>query len=366
MNRTIGLISANYSIPAFGDLTHKRSPASIPFGGRYRLIDFALSNMVNAHIKTVGLVTPYYYRSLIDHIGAGKPWGLDRKDGGLFILPGTVFGFKDENARFLFRDLIHNRSYLERGDGDYVLVSSSSLVCNIDYQPMIAQHELSGHPVTLLYKKTAPGEKFRGLYLTLSDNGQVTDLAPADEGEYLFLESFIIDRTFLLKLMRDYSALGHLDFMAVLEEILPSIRVDSYRFDSYVGLMQNAADYMRVSLDLLQSDVRRELFSRDRQISTKVQDTPPAFYVPGSEVHNAVMTAGSIVEGRVESSVIFRSCRIEKDAEVKNCVLFSGCVVKPGAQLEYVICDKRVTISSEACIKGTPEHPVVLARSETV
>ena len=108
MNRTIGLISTNYSVPGFGSVTGERPAASIPFGGRYRLLDFALSNMVNSRIQTVGLVTPYFYRSIMDHVGAGKPWDLSRKEGGLYILPGTVFGFHEENARFLCRDLLHN------------------------------------------------------------------------------------------------------------------------------------------------------------------------------------------------------------------------------------------------------------------
>ncbi len=150
MNRTIGLISTNYSVPGFGSVTEVRPAASIPFGGRYRLLDFALSNMVNSRVQTVGLVTPYFYRSIMDHVGAGKPWDLSRKEGGLYILPGTVFGFHEENARFLFRDLLHNLEYLRQGDGDYILVSSGTLVANIDYQPMITKHELEGKPVTLL------------------------------------------------------------------------------------------------------------------------------------------------------------------------------------------------------------------------
>ncbi len=198
MNRTIGLISTNYSVPGFGSVTEVRPAASIPFGGRYRLLDFALSNMVNSRVQTVGLVTPYFYRSIIDHVGAGKPWDLSRKEGGLYILPGTVFGFHEENARFLFRDLLHNLEYLRQGDGDYILVSSGTLVANIDYQPMITKHELEGKPVTLLYKKMQPGEKRPGRYLTL-DGDTVAGIRRADEGENLLLDCFIVDKSFLLR-----------------------------------------------------------------------------------------------------------------------------------------------------------------------
>ena len=128
MNRTIGLITANYSLAGFGTVGEERPSASIPFGGRYRLMDFALSNMVNSRIQTVGMITPYRYRSIIDHIGAGKEWDLDRKSGGLYILPGAAYGFRDPNARFLFRDIIRNQTYFRQGDGDYILFSSGTLV----------------------------------------------------------------------------------------------------------------------------------------------------------------------------------------------------------------------------------------------
>ena len=165
MNRTIGLISTNYTVAGFDELCSTRPAAALPFGGRYRLMDFALSNMVNGRIGTVGFMTPYYYRSILDHMGAGKSWGLDKKQGGLFVLPGSVFGFKDDESRFLIRDMGRNIQYLEQGDGDYVLCSDCSFVYNADYQALIAQHELAGRSVTLLYKELPQGERRRGWYL---------------------------------------------------------------------------------------------------------------------------------------------------------------------------------------------------------
>lgn len=365
MNRTIGLISTNYSVPGFGSVTEVRPAASIPFGGRYRLLDFALSNMVNSRIQTVGLVTPYFYRSIMDHVGAGKPWDLSRKEGGLYILPGTVFGFHEENARFLFRDLLHNLEYLRQGDGDYILVSSGTLVANIDYQPMITKHELEGKPVTLLYKKMQPGEKRPGRYLTL-DGDTVAGIRRADEGENLLLDCFIVDKSFLLRMARDYAALDYMDFLDILAHVLPEVAVGCYAFDGYVAFMDGMEDYFRASLDLLDSSVRRELFQSDRPIRTKAHDTPPALYAPGSAVKNSVMTAGSIVEGSVENSVCFRNVRIEKGAVVKNCVLMEKCVVKAGARLENVVCDKIVTVSEDKIVCGTAEHPCVLAKGGVV
>ena len=366
MNRTIGIVSTNYSCPGLGSLVEKRPPASVPFGGRYRLMDFALSNMVNAGIRTVGLITPYYYRSILDHVGSGKAWDLDRKEGGLFILPGTVFGFKEEHTRFLFRDIIHNDTFLERGDGDYILFSSGDLVYNIDYRPMIEQHELEGKDVTLLYKVMPEGEAHKGYYLDINDANKVTALTASGEGSNLFLESFLINRSWLRKLVRDFKPLGHLDLMTVIAQNLSVLDVGAYAFDGYVGFTESYADYMKTSQDLLREDVYTALFHREQSIRTQAHDTPPALYAPGAKVRGSIITAGSIVEGTVEKSVVSRSGRIEAGAVVKNCVLMDNCVVRAGAQLENVICDKNVTILPDTCIRGTAERPVVIRRAETI
>ena len=366
MNRTIGLICANYGIDGYGVLTEERPPVSVPFAGRYRLLDFAMSNLVNSRIQTVGLITPHYYRSIMDHIGAGKEWDLDRKDGGLYILPGTAFGFRDPDSRFLFRDFLHNLSYFRQGDGDYFLVSDGTIVANIDYQPMIADHELSGRGVTFLYRKTEPGEKRRGYYLTLDEKGAVTDITLGSEGENLFLNSFIIGKALLLALARDYRAMVYMDLIAILKNVLGEIRAGAWRFDGHVFFADGVKDYFRSSMDLLDRDLRRELFNRSRQIRTKIHDTPPALYAPGSKVTNSVMTAGSIIEGLVENSVVFRNVRVEKGAEVKNCVLMEGCVVKAGARLENVICDKFVTVSANKEIRGVYGDPCVVPKGGVV
>ena len=314
MIRTIGLISTNYNLPGYGVLTEERPAAAVPFGGRYRLVDFALSNMVNSHIQTVGLITPHYYRSIMDHVGKGKPWGLDKKSGGLFILPGSVYGLREGDGRFLFRDILHNLAYLQQGDGDYVLVSSGSLVANMDFQPVIAQQEVRGSQATLIYRRT-PGEKRRASYLALDAQGGVTDIVHAEGGDNLFLNCFLIERTLLLRMARDFSNLDYMDLTDVLKLALGNLRVDSFCFEGSVAFMDCLQDYYRSSMALLDGDFRRDLFSRDRQILTKIHDTPPALYAPGSKVVNSVMAAGSTVEGTVENSVVFRSCRIEKGAD---------------------------------------------------
>ena len=366
MNRTIGLICGNYEIPAYDSMVRDRPPVSMPYGGRFRLMDFALSNMVNSRIQTVGFITPYRYRSILDHIGAGKEWGMDKKQGGLYFLPGTVSGVRNQNTRFLFRDFLHNLSYFIQGDGDYVLVTTGTMVANIDFQPMIAQHELSGLPVTLMYRKRGEGEKGRVCSLDLTDDGRVRAILPEEKTGNLFLDTFIIDRTLVLKLAENYANLGHMDLMHILRESLDSIPMGSWCFDGYVNFADGKQDYYKASMDLLKAEVRHELFNRDRPITTKIHDAPPAVYAKGSNVRNSVITTGSYIEGTVQHSIVFRDVKVEKGAEVRGCVLMEGTVVKAGAILENVIVDKDVTVSVGTVLRSTGENLCVIPKGASI
>ena len=174
--KTIGLISANYGSSEFGALLENRSLASLPYGGRYRLIDFELSNMANAGITTVGVIAPTNSGSLVDHIGVGNPWSLARKKGGLFVMPGSIYGMQKSGSRFLMRDLLMCSNFFIKDDADFVIMSGSSDVCNMDYEPIIKAHAESGKPITMVYKKVPRGEEFHGYFLDIDENGKVNGI----------------------------------------------------------------------------------------------------------------------------------------------------------------------------------------------
>ena len=216
MDRVTGLISANYETKALGSLTSERTIASLPYGGRYRMIDFPLSNMVNSGIQTVGLITPYKYRSVMDHIGAGKEWSLDRKNGGLFILPGTVFGVSSSQSRFLLRDMKRNEVFLKRSQAEYVLVTSTDGVYNMDYRPMVEKHIESGADITLLYRE-AVEDATNDLGLLLNGD-QVTGFTHGGlKGENLFRNCFILSRALLMEILEWYATVDYLDIFEALE-----------------------------------------------------------------------------------------------------------------------------------------------------
>ena len=359
MDRVTGLIAANYETKALGSLNIERTIASLPYGGRYRMIDFPLSNMVNSGIQTVGLVTPYKYRSVMDHIGAGKEWGLDRKNGGLFILPGSVFGVASSQSRFLLRDLKRNEVFLRRSQADYVLVTSSDAVYNMDYRPLVDKHIETGADITMLYREAvedAPND----LSLILSGE-QVTGFNRGGlKGEPLFRNCFVMRRDLLINILEWYAAVDYLDIFEALEDDLGKMDIRGYRFDGYIRSIATVRDYFQHSMELLRNEVREELFSRENPIMTKVQDSVPTKYLAGAVVKNALIPAGCVIQGTVENSILFRGVQVKPGAVVRNSILMQSCVVEPGAVVENAIIDRGNTIAAGTVLKGSPDNVFIL------
>ena len=361
MERVIGLISANYETGALGTLTSERTIASLPFGGRYRMIDFPLSNMVNSGIQTVGLITPYKYRSVIDHIGAGKEWSLDRKNGGLFILPGTVFGVSSSESRFLLRDLKRNLVYLRRSPAEYVILTSSDVVYNMDYRPMVEKHIESGADITLLYNVAredfpmATGIGFNGHRVSRITKG-------VKKGGNTFLVCLVLRRTLLLDIIQWYSAVDHLDLMDAIESELQRLDIRGYRFDGYARGISSTEEYFQYSMELLEGEVRNMLFSRDMPIMTKVQDSVPTKYLNGSRVQNSLIPAGCVIRGTVENSILFRGVTVGEGAVVRNSILMQSCTLEDGAVVENAIIDRGNVISAGTVLKGPADSVFVMSK----
>lgn len=365
MKRMMGLVCTNYTSGDFGLLTEERSVASIPFGGRYRLIDFPLSNLVNSGINTVGLITPYLYRSILDHVGNGKAWSLSRKVGGMFILPGSIYGMRNTHGKFLLRDVIQNKAYLERSRRDLVVVAGANKIFNIDYRAVAEQHEKTGAAVTIIYRKVEDGAGLVDLNPACDENGKVTAIGAAAPGPVnQYMDSLIIDRELLLQITEWYSALGHMDLMEIIAENLDKLAVYGYEFKGYVKAIDSAAAYMEASMELLDPEVQHELFLGERRISTKVQDAPPVKYFPTSKVRNSMIATGCIIKGTVENSIVFRGCTIEEGAVVRNSIVMPNCTIEKDVLVENVICDKFVRIGGSAHLSGSVEKPLVVTRKQ--
>lgn len=366
MKKVAGIVSTNYGSYSFGALLDHRPVASLPFGGRYRLVDFPLSNLVNAGITTIGLITPYHFRSVLDHVGVGKEWNLARKSGGMFVLPGSVYGFKSLHGKLLLRDLVENRAYLDRTSDSTLVIAGASSVMNIDLRPVIESHFDSGAQITLIYRRGEGDSRTPGYRLTVGDDGRVVRISDTPGGaDGIFLDHLIIEHETMVRLLDLYASAGYLDLLEVIRDNLSSLDVRGHVFEGYVRMINSLEDYVQCSHDLFSPVINDELFMGERPIYTKVQDNPPAKYLSGS-VKNAIIATGCTIEGDVSDSILFRNVTVGKGAVIKNSIIYQRCIIEPGAQLENVICDKFAHIRAGVQLSGTAESPFVVAKYQVI
>lgn len=370
-----GIIFSEMYTDSLNSFTQDRNMGAIPFGGRYRLVDFALSNMVNSGILNVGVLVKQHYHSLMDHLSNSQEWDLNRKNGGLQLLPP----FTTENAhtgasRGKLDELRNALDYLETiSTAPYVLLADAYVVCNIDYRAALEDHIASGCDITMLATKETENSSISCASVMNADNGhRVTSYAldcPVKPGEYASMGTMIISREFLINVIRDYTSRGIYDFLRDFiqhEFNRGRLTINLYEIDTKVLRIRDVNEYFQSSLAILEDDVADALFRGDRPIHTRVTDEVPAYYGLEAQVDRAIIADGCFVDGSVENCVLSRGVKICKGAKVKNCVIMQGSVVGEGACLENVIVDKWVTVSEGAQLKGLASNPVVIRKGVTV
>jgi glucose-1-phosphate adenylyltransferase len=361
MARAIGLINANYFTKADPAFTLGRPLASLPVLGRYRMIDFALSNMANCCIRNVGVILPTNYRSIADHLGAGKEWSLDRKNGGLFLLPGSAFGTARRTGRFLIKDLLDNKAFLERSRTPYVVVSSASFIYNMSYTELVDAHEASGADVTMVTAKASAD--YDDMCGVVAEDGRVTGLTSTVKlGDTAFMDLFVIGREFLLELLENYREVEHLDLFVALHDDLKDDNVRTYEYNGYSAAVLNGEQYFATNMALLDPNVQDKLFPADRPIITKTHDTPPAKYGSGCHVANAMVSSGDRIHGTVSTSVLGRNVIVEEGASVVNSIILQGVTIAKGAKVENAIIDRNLTIAAGTELRGTQDDIFIQQR----
>ena len=367
----MGIIFAN---DAYLDaLTTKRTMGSLPFGGRYRQVDFALSNLCAAGVRHVGIISRHNYQSLMNHIGSGEEWGLELEEGGLEFLTPYAMSDKD-NYRGKLESLYSAMDFLTFGkDDDYVVMTDSAILSNIDLQDVLDSHIASGRDITVVTKQgIANGSKQLDLALKLDECGEVEDIAVdyVAPAEYLAsMDIFVLSRKWLVEQVREHIArnLYHMDRDLVLGLWQKGkLSINVYQFQGIALFNETIPEYFRNSMLLLDKQVRHDLFFYNHPVFTKVRDRVPTYYGEDCEIENCVVADGCVLEGEAEDSILFRQVTIAKDAEVEHCIIMNDTVVGEGAQLEYVILDKDVTVRPGAKLCGTPNNPLIIKRGEVV
>ena len=354
-------------------LSLRRTMGSIPFGGRYRQIDFHLSNMAAAGIRHIGIVSRQNYQSLINHIGSGEEWGLELEEGGLEFL--TPFAMSSSHSyRGKLEGLYHAMTFIDFGPEDeYVVMADSAILCNLDLNSVLNAHIKSGKDITVVTKAgIANGKKQLDLAIQLNESGEIADIAVdyAAPANYLAsMDLFVLSKRLLRKLVQECIArnLYHMDRDLVLGSWQRGeITLNVYSFPGLAMFNESVEEYFHNSLALLNSRTRHDLFYYNHPVYTKVRDRVPSYYGGNSSIDNCLVADGCMLGGSVRDSVLFRQVTVKPGAKIANCLILNDTVVGEDCDLKYVILDKDVVVQPGTQIIGTPNRPIIIKRGEIV
>lgn len=373
IDNAFGLIYTGEQSGRLKDLTLSRSVAAVPFGGRYRAIDFILSDMVNAGITSVGLITEKNYSSLMDHLGAGKEWDLHRKRDGLFLLPPFL---TNENAG-VFRgtvDAIRSVSdFIRRTPNEYVILAGSRAILNVDLVPMMEGHLSTGADITILYAEDGslqPEEHSPDLRLILDETGRVTEMeldAYRPRSVNRSCDVMIMTKALLEYLLEEAYTHGEYDFHRdVLLKKCQTLMIMGHKYEGFVARLESVEGYFANSMALLNPDVRKDLFDPRHPIYTKVKDEVAARYSVSAVVKNSLVADGCVIEGDVENSILFRGVTVKPGAHIVNSIVMQGAEVGENVLLDHVILDKGVKILPGRTLQGYDSFPIVIRKNQTV
>ena len=368
----LGIVFPNARDHLLRELTGVRAMGSVPFGGRYRCIDFTLSNLVNAGVSRVGVITESNYQSLMDHLGSGKPWDLARKTGGMYILP--PYGRGNSGVyRGNIDALSGTMEFLTLSPEEYVVLCNCDMVSNIDLSDVFDRHLATGADVTIV---TQTGRRPEGdndmMVVDTDEAGRVTDMRVSPEGDraapvQYSLGIAVLKRTQLISWVRAAASrnLTNLTTHVFLREYLEHAFY-TYQADGYAAVMDSMHSYLHANMDLLKPEVRAALFETGRPVYTKIRDTMPVRYGLNAEVSDSLIADGCYVDGTVEHCILFRGVRVERGAVLKNCIIMQGGVIHENVRLEYVTTDKNVQIKAGHTLMGFDTYPVYIAKGSIV
>lgn len=370
-NDTMGIILTGGETIA--PLTDIRANSALPIAGRYRIIDFVLSNMANAGIVNVGVATESNYSSLMDHIKSGKPWDLDRKKQGLNILPPNLekqqFGVIKGNI-----DLLAGISdYIHRSNQTYVILSLGNMVYNMDFEEVVNAHIDMQADITAVYKnlKGTPESDLTNYTLfDIDEDKRITDIEVQPyypKTTNASMEIYVMEKALLESIVDECSARGDVDFVkdAIIKK-MGGMRVFGYEFTGKCYKVDSMKSYYRTSMDFLNGDYRKELFNSERPIYTKTKDQCPTKYGEEAICKNSFISDGCVIEGTVINSVLSRGVRVAKGAVVQNSIIMQDSIIEEGVELNHVVFDKEVRITSGRKLIGQESYPLAISKGTKI
>lgn len=365
----LGILYTDTYNDCISDLTALRTAGSVPFGGRYRFIDFPLSNMVNSGITKIGVIAKSNYRSLMDHVGTGKSWDLSRKNSGLFILPPYNFGGGQYSGKL--EALRNTMDFIQASKEEYILLCDTNIICNMDFSALVDYHEEKEADITICCKTGAYPQLANLMKFTPDADGRIREMTvppQAEAGEGTYGVNIIVMKKSLLERLVNQATAGDYDIFEkeFIMKNLDKLNVYSYKIDTYCSVIDSMQKYYDTNMDLLDPAVSADVFDRENPVYTKVHDDMPSIFGIGSKAKNCVIADGCKIEGEVENSVLFRGVHVAKGAVVKNSVIMQACYIGEDANLNCVIMDKNGVIRPRKSISGDSTYPIYIGKNISI
>lgn len=373
ISNAFGIIYTGDNSLRLKDLTYSRSVAAVPYGGRYRCIDFIMSCMVNSGMTNIGIIAQKNYHSLMDHLGSGKEWDLHRKRDGLFMLPPFVTRDNVGLYRGTVEALKSVSGYIRRSSQRYAFLSGSYTIFNTTFHDMLEQHIKTGADITIMYNdETAfdPEDQYEDLRLMVDSRGRVTDMEidPYRPGSpHKSCDVVLMEKTLLEYLVEEASAHGQYDFQQdVLMRNVNKLKIYGYQYNGYVARLNSPNSFFAANMALLEQKVRMDLFNDEHPIYTKVKDEVPARYGPRAHAKNSIVADGCIIEGDIENCVLFRGVYVAEGAKLKNCIIMQAAQVQENSELSYVVLDKSVIVKRGRHLSGYESFPIITRKGSII
>lgn len=369
----VGIIFANIHDDLLPQLTIKRTLASVPFGGRYRLIDFPLSSMVNSGIFKVGVATRANYQSLMDHLESGKDWDLARRTGGLYLLPPHSFNEGGNTNANRLEALSSSLNFITRSEEEYVLLCDGDCVFNIDFNEMLNYHISKGNDITLAYKEMyfdkAMASHKSSVEVDKDDNITGLLVHRMEEGRALAnLNIMFLKRELLIKLINNAVSRGQRDFQHdIIGKNIKHLKIGGFRYDGLFYFIDSLPRYFSANMSLLDRGVNNALFNTPyRPIYTKVKDSAPTKFFQDAKVFNSSIADGCEIKGTVENCLLFRDVFVSEGAVLKNCLVMQNGFIGENCIMEYCLLDKNVTVNKDNILRGSYNLPYVVGKGVKV
>ncbi len=372
MNGILGIVNFENDRVHVEGLSEYRTVPAMSFLGRYRVVDFTISNMVNSGIDQIKILAKEKNRSLIEHIGNGSQYDINPKHGLLQILTSE----KRSSSRIYSTDVALLEESMEEileCKEDYVVITPSYMINMIDYRDVVKQHAATGADITCVFKEVTDADKhFVGCVECdfLAGDNRITEFkinAAAVSQKYISLETYVMTKDKFVEIVDTASSISSIYSLTdYIVDYVNYYNVVGYRYEGYLGCINSLQEYFYNNMQVLEYDVAYSMFGKNWPIYTKTSDSAPAFYAPTASVKNSYVANGCVIQGTVENCVVGRGVKIKKGAVVKNSILLPGAVIGENSEVDYVVVDKGAHVEHVNKLVGTADDVLYVRRKDTI